>query len=233
MRISVLFKSPILQVSTDTILVWEVGPHLLTARRTCESRLPIRTSPMLYVSTVCQKVRHATLLLGEGGTPGSPHSFYWHNGVGRVWVWKGHLITSAQCWKYSLGDLVCLDITTAGRGRRTSLPTDVDGTLGSALGLCWWGQGKCAMLLLLFSAISEQGSYYQKDFFLDRLLLSWSFGLKEQVFLGTFFFFFGCACGFFWVAASPAPNLGYKGGKTKNKKPRELTTLSFLKFQNP
>lgn len=43
------------------------------------------------------------------------------------------------------------------------------------------------LLSLLYSATSKQGSYYQKDLFLDRLLLSWSFGLKEQVLHGTFF----------------------------------------------
>lgn len=81
--------------------------------------------------------------------------------------------------------------------------TFIDGDSGDAL--YFW-----------FSAISEQGNYYQQDFFLARLLLSWSFGLKEQVFLGTSFL--AVPVGIPELQASPAPNLGYKGGqKTKNK----------------
>ena len=111
------------------------------------------------------------LLLGRGGSPGSPHDHRYH---------AGELITGQPGCKSHLPTQPSLT-PPQGWCWGPSLQFREGGSLGSPLGLYW-----CSWQLdSSFFWCLEERHYCLNIFCLATLPLSWSFGYREQAFVGA------------------------------------------------
>ena len=150
--------------------------------------------------------------------------------VSITWGWGTTLLPITCLWLQATVLLILLPTlpflpSPWWKSSETFLQTNEDGCLSSPPGFCWHGWGGPQFYLWCLAGGEHYGL---KVICLARLLLA-RLSLGREDFGGSFFG--SASIGLSGLPASEAPSLGYVYGA--KRKPRELTTMSFLRSKVP